>query len=147
MAKYGTSAGNDVSQDFISVMHSSTLKHWLNSYSGKRKGFIVDQKSYRTQMEKIRIHLGYKVRGKNPDGAVWHTDICRHSYASYWLQKFNERGHLAEQMGNSIKMIKKHYKQVVKNSDTDKFWSILPASVVDEMQSDKERLKKLLMRI
>jgi integrase len=124
-----------------------TLKHWLESFTGKKEGFIVDQKSYRTQMEKLRIHLGYKVRGKNPEGAVWHCDICRHTMASYWLQKFNERGHLAEQMGNSIKMIKKHYKQVVKNSDTDKFWSILPASVVDEMQSDKERLKKLLMRI
>ena len=98
-------------------------------------------------MEKLRIHLGYKVRGKNPDGAVWHCDICRHTMVSYWLQKYNERGHLAEQMGNSLKMIKKHYKQVVTNSDTEKFWSILPATVVEELQNDENLLKKLLESI
>jgi len=124
-----------------------TLKYWLESYTGKKEGFIVEQKSYRTQMEKLRIHLGYKVRGKNPDGAVWHCDICRHTMASYWLQKYNERGHLAEQMGNSLKMIKKHYKQVVTNSDTEKFWSILPATVVEELQNDENLLKKLLESI
>ena len=121
-----------------------TLKYWLESFTGKKEGFIVDQKSYRTQMEKLRIHLGYKVRGKNPDGAVWHCDICRHTMASYWLQKYKQRGHLAEQMGNSLKMIKKHYKQVVKNSDTEKFWSILPASVVGEIQSKDALLDKVV---
>jgi len=129
------------------VSIESTLEHWLKNYSGCKEGFIVEQKSYRTQMEKLRVHLGYKVRGKNPDGDVWHVDICRHTFSSYWLQKYNDRGHLAEQLGNSIKMIKKHYKQVVKNSDTDKFWSILPQNVVDEIKAAEDKVDKSLAEL
>lgn len=124
-----------------------TLKYWLNSFSGEKKGFVIHQKSYRTQMEKFRASLGYKVAGKNPKGAKWHEDICRHTYASFWLQKFKDRAHLAEQMGNSLKMIKQHYKRVVKNSDAEKFWSILPSDIVEELQNDENLLKKLLESI
>lgn len=108
-----------------------TLAHWLSNYTGNKKGFVVHQKSYRTQMEKIRASLGYKVGGKNPEGPKWHEDICRHTYASYWIQTYKDRAHLAEQMGNSLKMIKQHYKRIVKSSDAEKFWAILPTGVIE----------------
>ena len=140
-------ASTSKTRETRNVKIEPTLKHWLEHYTGKKQGFIVKQKSYRTQMEKLRVILGYKVRGKNPNGTIWHSDIVRHSYASYWLQKFNERGHLAEQMGNSIKMIKKHYKQVVKTSDTEKFWSILPTAVMDEIQEKEALLDNIVARV
>ena len=140
-------ASTSKTRETRNVKIEPTLKLWLERYIGKKKGYIVDQRSYRTQMEKLRIHLGYNVRGKNPDGSIWHTDICRHTMASYWLQKYNERGHLAEQMGNSLKMIKKHYKQVVKSSDTDKFWSILPTAAMDEIQEKEALLDKIVASV
>jgi integrase len=110
-----------------------TLLHWLNTHTGDKKGFIVRQKGFRTATEKLRIALGYKLGDENKDGPTWVEDILRHSYASYWLPKYNHRGQLAEQMGNSIKTIKDHYKKVVKSSDVDAFWNILP---------EQERLRR-----
>jgi integrase len=137
-------ASTSKTRETRNVKIETTLKHWLESYSGKRSGYIVELKSCRTQMEKLRVNLGYKVRGENPDGTVWHTDICRHTFASYWLQKYNDRGHLAEQLGNSIKMIKKHYKQVVKSSDTEKFWAIFPSSVSEAQKNEENRKEGII---
>jgi len=108
------------------VQIEDTLLHWLNTHTGDKTGFIVKQKGFRTATEKLRIALGYKLGDENKDGPTWVEDILRHSYASYWLPKYNHRGQLAEQMGNSIKTIKDHYKKVVKASDVDAFWNTLP---------------------
>ena len=50
----------------------------------------------------------------------------RHSYGSYWLAKYKQRAVLAEHMGNSLQIIKKHYRQVVSKSATTEFWRITP---------------------
>lgn len=115
------------------VQIEDTLMYWLKSYPGTKSGFIVKQKGFRTATEKFRAALGYKIGKQNKDGFKWPEDILRHSYASYWLPKYNHRGLLAEQMGNSLKMIKDHYKRVVKTSDVDAFWNILP---------EEERLRR-----
>jgi len=123
------------------VKIEDTLFQWLQSFTGERKGFIVKQKGYRTALEKLRGSLGYRLKKHNskdwlnPDGPCWIDDVLRHSYASYWLPKYNDRGHLAEQMGNSIKMIKDHYKKIVKASDVELFWNILP----NEIQARDEK--------
>lgn len=115
------------------VQIEDTLLYWLNTFTETKTGFIVKQKGFRTATEKFRIALGYKLGDENKDGPTWVEDILRHSYASYWLPKYKHRGQLAEQMGNSIKTIKSHYKKVVKASDVDAFWNILP---------EEERLRR-----
>jgi len=124
------------------VQIEDTLFHWLKSHEGSKKGFIVKQKGFRTATEKFRIALGYKIGEENEDGPKWIEDILRHTYASYWLPKYKHRGQLAEQMGNSIKMIKDHYKQVVKSSDVDAFWSILPEEERILREKAKAEIKK-----
>lgn len=128
------------------VQIEETLLHWLKSYNGKRSGFIVKQKGFRTATEKFRIALGYKIGNENKEGPKWVEDILRHSYASYWLPKYNHRGQLAEQMGNSLKMIKDHYKRVVKASEVDAFWNILPKQERIRREKQKAAVKKRLRR-
>jgi hypothetical protein len=70
--------------------------------------------------------MGFRLHGENEDGEIWVEDVLRHSYASYWLAIHKNRAQLAENMGNSLTMFKKHYKQVVKNSDAKTFWKIVP---------------------
>ncbi len=50
----------------------------------------------------------------------------RHSYGSYWLAAHKQRAVLGEHMGNSVEMIKKHYKRVVSNAAQDEYWKITP---------------------
>jgi integrase len=127
------------------VRIEETLLAWLESYKGTKEGFIVKQKGFRTAMEKFRISLGYKIGDKNKDGPTWVEDILRHSYASYWLPRYSHRGQLAEQMGNSIKTIKEHYKKIVKASHVDAFWSIIPQAEEKRREVEKAQVKKRLM--
>jgi integrase len=126
------------------VQIEDTLLYWLKTHTGTKSGFIVKQKGFRTATEKFRIALGYKIGKENKDGPTWVEDILRHSYASYWLPKYNHRGLLAEQMGNSIKTIKKHYKRIVKTSEVDAFWSILPQAEQERREAEKAEVQKRL---
>ena len=119
----------------------ANLQVWLDFYTGNKSGAIVQKKGLRTRLEKFRVSLGYQVNGENPDADKWTADILRHTFASYWIAKYKERGQLAEQMGNSLKMIKDHYKAVVTNSDTDEFWKMIPSAIEEQQARDQESKK------
>jgi len=110
------------------------LYHWLMSFKGECKGFVTNQTNLYKRQQKLRVKMGYKLCGKNETNEEWNEDTLRHTYASYWLGKYKQRGELAEHMGNSIEVIKKHYKKPVRNSDIAKFWEIVPASVTAAME-------------
>jgi integrase len=127
----------------ITVLHGTTkvketrnvpieenLMQWLHNYKGERKGLVTPhtKANLRPRLERLRVDAGYKLLGENPDGKVWVEDVLRHTYASYWLGRTKDRSHLAENMGTSLKMIKKHYKQVVSASSTAAFWAITPTA-------------------
>jgi hypothetical protein len=50
----------------------------------------------------------------------------RHSFGSYWLAIHADRPHLAELMGNSVDVIKKHYRRAIPRTEAEKFWQIRP---------------------
>lgn len=52
-------------------------------------------------------------------------DCLRHSFASYWLRIHNNRPRLAEIMGNSEEVIKRHYRQSIPKATADEFWAVL----------------------
>ncbi len=102
------------------------LALWLRAFKGERKGTVTRNPNLRPRLEKLKVAMGYKILGENEDGEAWVEDVLRHSYASYWLAKHKDRSHLAENMGNSLKMIKQHYKRIVATSATEAFWKIAP---------------------
>lgn len=134
------------------VKIEDTLFNWLQEFKGEKKGHIIKQKGCRTALEKFRACLGYKIKKhnskewQNEKGNAWIDDVMRHTFASYYLGKYNDRAHLAEQMGNSLKMIKSHYKRIVSNSDTKTFWGIMPQSIKEKAkkrgEKEKARFKK-----
>jgi integrase len=99
---------------------------WLHTHKGPRKGLITRNENMRPRLEKLRVAMGYKLGNENEEGKAWVEDVLRHTYASYWLGKNKDRGHLAENMGTSLKMIKQHYKRIVAKSATEAFWQIGP---------------------
>ena len=58
----------------------------------------------------------------------WPDNALRHSFASYHLAKFRKDAALALQMGNSVGVIEKHYRQLVKPSAAAAYWKIRPPS-------------------
>jgi integrase len=57
----------------------------------------------------------------------WPTDVLRHCYGSYWLAVHRDRAHLAELMGNSLAVIKLHYRRAIPSSVAEEFWKLTPS--------------------
>lgn len=56
----------------------------------------------------------------------WPNNALRHSFGSYHLAQFKDAAALALQMGNSPSMIFKHYRELVKPKDAERYWGIGP---------------------
>lgn len=135
--------GTSKTKESRPVPIEDTLLHWLNLVpEEKRKGLVVRAENFTNRAKVFRAKLGYRYLTKvgkkalNPTGerGEYVADILRHCYGSYWLMKYKQRGELAEHMGNSIEVIKNHYKRVVTKAETAAFWNILPAAVLEEQQ-------------
>ena len=62
----------------------------------------------------------------------WIPDICRHSFGSYWLGLHKNRAELAEIMGNSVDVIKKHYRAPVLESDAQGYFALTPKAIRED---------------
>ena len=62
-------------------------------------------------------------RGINPRGEKWVDDALRHCYGTYWLARHNDRNKLCEQMGNSWRVVGRHYRRAVPRGEADLFWA------------------------
>jgi len=58
----------------------------------------------------------------------WPHNGLRHSFGSYHLARFNDAAKLALEMGNSPAVIFRHYRELVKPKDADRYWKVAPAS-------------------
>jgi integrase len=115
------------------------LALWLEKYMPEEpKGFVTPQVNFKKYTLQIHMAAGYqgtrvnKVNGQliytkvNPDASLWPQDVMRHCYGTYWLAKHGNRAQLAEYMGNSLQIIKKHYKKVVSKSQAEAYWKLRP---------------------
>jgi len=61
---------------------------------------------------------------READLLPWHVDILRHCYGSYWLAVHRDRAHLAELMGNSLAVIKSHYRRAIPIEVAKEYWRL-----------------------
>jgi integrase len=58
----------------------------------------------------------------------WLPNACRHSYASYHLACFRDPRELALEMGHTRSEVTfRHYRELVKPAEAERFWRIVPA--------------------
>jgi integrase len=86
---------------------------------------------YRTRTGRVcPVNLERKL-GADRDRAglrlAWPHNALRHSFGSYHLAQFNDAAKLALEMGNSPGTIFRHYRQLVKPKDAERYWKIVPA--------------------
>src|SRR4029453_6317399 len=74
-------------------------------------------------------HYEAYVDQRDAKGRGWPQNALRHSFGSYHLAQFNDAAKLALEMGNSPATIFRHYRQLVKPKDAERYWKIAPAPV------------------
>jgi integrase len=101
------------------VTLSSMLAEWLLRFR-KPKGPITGP-NFAKDWKTVRQTAGY-----NQEFNPWHVDILRHTFGSYWLAIHQDRARLAEEMGNSVEVIKKFYKRAIPRQSAEAFWKLEP---------------------
>jgi integrase len=86
---------------------------------------------YRTRSGRVSpVNLQRKIFGDRERAGLragWPQNALRHSFGSYYLAQFNDAAKLALEMGNSPATIFRHYRQLVKPKDAERYWKIMPA--------------------
>lgn len=112
------------------------LMWWIRSYP--LKGEKVVPRNFRKRIDRIKANLGYKHWKLKPDGKLkWIQDGMRHTFASNWLAvNDDDKVRLAGDMGNSIEVIKKHYRKAVKKEAAEYYFKINPINVFEPSFED-----------
>jgi site-specific recombinase XerD len=98
------------------VTVQSNLQNWLLSF-GRSTGPVTPTNfQVRANEDRHRAELT----------RPWPNNALRHSFASYYLAAFHDAAKLALEMGNSPRMIFKHYRELVRPCDAARYWSIGP---------------------
>jgi integrase len=56
----------------------------------------------------------------------WKSNALRHSFASYRFAQTGDAGRVAGELGNSAAVVHKHYRELVKPSDAERWFSVKP---------------------
>ena len=66
-------------------------------------------------------------------GVALKSNALRHSYASYRFAQTSDAGRVAGELGNTAKVVHKHYKALVSAKEAEKWFSIRPDSALKNM--------------
>ena len=74
------------------------------------------------------IHELKSLREEGREGVpdTWPQDVLRHSYGTYRLALKKSRSQVADEMGNSPEIIKKHYRRPVPERTAQAWFAIRP---------------------
>lgn len=56
----------------------------------------------------------------------WKSNALRHSFASYRFAQTGDAGRVAGELGNSAAVVHKHYRELVKPADAEKWFNVKP---------------------
>lgn len=98
----------------LSENATSWLKHIKN-----RTGFVVPQ----WVIPNLNRYTGKLAKEA---GVTWKNNGLRHSYVTYAVARERDSWKVAEQVGNSPRILQAHYKGLVMDTDADEWFGITP---------------------
>ena len=107
------------------------LVAWLRPYS-ERRGKIwpgTEDAFYRAQQEAAAATAvdADAEKGTRAQAAVpWKANALRHSYASYRFAQTGDAGRVAGELGNSAAVVHRHYRELVKPADAERWFNVKP---------------------
>jgi integrase len=93
------------------------LAAWLAPYA-RQTGRIWGQSSF-------PLHTAWRVAAAAA-GVPWKPNALRHSFASYRLAKTQNAAQVSLEMGNSPQMVFRHYRELVKPADAERWFAVKP---------------------
>jgi integrase len=79
----------------------------------------------------------YRRKLRDASKVDWGQDILRHTAGSYLLALHKNAHEVSNMLGNSARILERHYKDLVTASDCEKFWALTPLKVKKEKSHDK----------
>ena len=115
------------------VPMSDNLAAWLADYSGRQQGKVWPGESilfYKRQQQvalatAVEADEAASVKAQKP--LEWKGNALRHSYASYRFAQTGDAGRVAGECGNSAAVIHRHYRELVKPADAQRWFDVRPA--------------------
>ena len=114
----GASKAKTASRRIVSL--ADNLAVWLAPYAGQ-SGFVwggSHEAFYDAQQTTAAASM-----------VKWKANALRHSYASYRFAQTSDAGRVAGELGNSAAVVHKHYRELVKTSDAERWFAARPAGV------------------
>ena len=99
------------------------LAEWLRDYSEKvgKVWSGTHDEFYEAQQATARA-----TANEEKPAVKWKANGLRHSYASYRFAQIGDAGRVAGELGNSAGVVHKHYRELVKPSDAEKWFNVKP---------------------
>jgi integrase len=96
------------------IVMAENLSEWLEPYRLKSGAiFKIDPRKRIAKVVKA-------------SGVKWKRNALRHSFGSYRMEQTKNEGQVALEMGNSPKVVKDHYFEIVDELAAREYWSIKP---------------------
>lgn len=95
---------------------------WLNHIKHK-EGFVVPQQL----IPNINRYIGNMA---DEAGVAWKNNALRHSYVTYAMAKERDAWKVAEQVGNTPRVLQAHYKGLVLLPDAEEWFGITPDNIL-----------------
>lgn len=110
--------GPDIAKtkDLRQVTIQPNLRAWLERYTLKDYPIIVPNMQAMVTKVRKRFSIG--------------EDVLRHTFVSNHVARFRSLGSTALESGNSERIIKKHYLNLLHPMSSERFWEIVPAPEV-----------------
>jgi integrase len=126
------SAGNSKTASRRIVPLCDNLTEWLAPYSGRQQGKVWPGASILFYKRQQQIALATAVEADEEKGVKaqkpveWKGNALRHSYASYRFALTGDAGRVAGECGNSAAVIHRHYRELVKPADAERWFNVKP---------------------
>jgi len=107
------------------------LADWLRPYAGRQgKVWPGDSVLFYKQQPAVAAATAVEADAEKNSAAQkpvkWKANALRHSYASYRFALTNDAGRVAGECGNSASVIHRHYRELVKPADAERWFSVKP---------------------
>ena len=97
------------------------LREWIELFQREPESYPMFPKGKKARFRVVKKNV------LREDQSNEH-DIMRHTFISYFVGKSRSVGEAALQAGNSERIIKKHYLNLVHEEDAERFWEIVPSA-------------------
>lgn len=125
----GASKAKTASRRVVPI--SDNLAAWLAPYARKQGNVWAGghDEFYETQQEtaaatEVKEEPEQQIKGQKP--VKWKANGLRHSYATYRFALTGDAGRVAGELGNSASIVHRHYRELVKPADGQRWFAVKP---------------------